>query len=257
MVDIKDGGDTQASSMRSLERSLDVLSALERSATTMRLSEIAREAGLHIATTQRIVNALVKHDYVRKDGVTYGMGPASLLNAHAFLVSFPLLLVATPILQELSASTEFTSSLAIRAGFWQVILVRIEGARPLRYQLPIGEKLPLQLGGARVLAAAMDDDDVAALLDAVGEIRTADGLIVHPDEFRATLRQILEQGFVRGSGQRQRGAASIAVPIFGRDGATIASVQLSGLEEELAASNVEVLVAEMQQASAAITRRNP
>ncbi|NEN04702.1 IclR family transcriptional regulator [Diaminobutyricibacter tongyongensis] len=257
MVDTRETNDAQSSSMRSLERSLDVLRVLEQSMTAKRLSEIAREAGLHVATTQRILNALVKHDYVRQDGVTYGMGPASLLNAHAFLVSFPLLLVATPILQELAASTEFTSSLAIRAGFWQVILVRIEGTRPLRYQLPIGEKLPLQLGGARALAAAMDDDEVTALLAAVGEIKTAAGDIVDPDEFRATLRQIAADGYVRGSSQRERGAASIAVPIFDRDGSTIASIQLSGLEEDFATSNVPALVAEMQRASAAITRRIP
>jgi IclR family acetate operon transcriptional repressor len=245
----------RANPMRSLERSLDVIAVLEESAAPLRLSEIARRAQLHVATTQRIVNVLVSRGYLRQDGVTYAMGVTPLLNAHAFLVSYPLLLVAKPFLQELSASTEFTSSLAVRAGFFQVILERVEGARPLRYQLPIGEKLPLQLGGARMLAAAMDDDQLHALLEFVGEIKTAAGEVVTGEEFLATVATIRAQGYVHGSSQRERGAASVAVPVVDRDGRTIASIQLSGLEEDFESANLPALVAEMQRASAAITRR--
>lgn len=247
----------RANPMRSLERSLDIISVLEESAAPLRLSEVARRADLHVATTQRILSVLVSRGYARHDGVSYGMGVTPLLNAHAFLVSYPLLLVAKPFLQELSASTEFTSSLAIRAGFFQVILERIEGARPLRYQLPIGEKLPLQLGGARMLAAAMDDLELEALLDFIGEIRTAAGEVVSREEFLATIATIRAQGYVHGSSQRERGAASVAVPVLDRDGVTVASIQLSGLEEDFASANLDALVAEMHRASAAITRRTP
>ena len=249
--------DTQGSSMRSLERSLDVLAVLEQNAAPMRLSEIAREAGLHVATTQRILNVLVSRGYARQEAMTYGMGVTPLLNAHAFLVSFPLLLVAKPFLQELSVSTEFTASLAIRVGFFQLILERTEGSRPLRYQLPIGEKLPLQLGGARVLAAAMDASDVEALIEYVGEIKTAAGHVVSREEFIAELETIRSQGYVHGSSQRERGAASIAVPVFDREDVTVASIQLSGLEEDFDSANIPALIAEMQRASAAITRRMP
>lgn len=253
----EDNKKDRANPMRSLERSLDVIAVLEESAAPLRLSEIARRAGLHIATTQRIVNVLVGRGYLRQDDAFYAMGVTPLLNAHAFLVSYPLLLAAKPFLQELSASTEFTSSLAVRAGFFQVILERVEGSRPLRYQLPIGEKLPLQLGGARMLAASMDDEGLCALLDFVGEIRTAAGELVTDEEFLATIATIREQGFVHGSSQRERGAASVAVPVFDRDGRTVASIQLSGLEEDFEAANLPALVAEMQRASAAITRRTP
>lgn len=247
----------RSNSMRSLERSLDVIGVLEASAAPLRLSEVARRADLHIATTQRILNVLVARGYVRQEGVAYAMGVTPLLNAHAFLISYPLLLVAKPFLQELSASTEFTSSLAIRAGFFEVILERVEGARPLRYQLPIGEKLPLQLGGARILAAAMDDEEVRALLKVVGEIRTASGEVVTGEEFLATIETIRAQGFVHGSSQRERGAASVAVPVFDHDGEIVASIQLSGLEEDFRFADLPALIAEMQRASAAITRRTP
>lgn len=246
-----------ASAMRSLERALDLLRVLEESTAPIRLSELARLARLHIATTQRIVNVLTQYGYVRQDAAGYSMGVASLLNAHAFLVTNPLLLVATPILQELATSTGLTSSLSIRVAFSQVLLVRIEGAHPLRYQLPIGEKLPLQLGGARVLAAAMTAEQVEGLLSSIGEIRLATGETVTPDEFIESLAHITKQGYAYGRSQRAPGAASIAAPVLNREGVVVASVQVSGLEEDFDVDNIPLLVGELQRASAAITRRHP
>jgi IclR family acetate operon transcriptional repressor len=245
------------SAMRSLERALDVLRVLEAAATPLRLAELARLSRLHIATTQRIVNVLAQYDYIKQDAAGYSMGVASVLNAHAFLVTNPLLLVATPVLQELATSTGMTSSLSIRVAFSQVLLIRIEGAYPLRYQLPLGEKLPLQLGGARVLAAAMTTDEVERLLDSVGEIRLASGETVAHEEFISSLALIREQGYAYGRSQRAPGAASISVPVLNRDGAVIAAVQVSGLEEDFDSTNVPLLVGELQRASSAITRRHP
>jgi Transcriptional regulator len=54
----------RANPMNSLERSLDVIGVMEEPAAPLRLSEIARRAHLHIATTQRIVNVLVGDPHV-------------------------------------------------------------------------------------------------------------------------------------------------------------------------------------------------
>jgi AraC-like DNA-binding protein len=53
-----DGQEAAATPMRSLERAIDVLEVLEVAGTPLRLSDIARRAGLHVATTQRILTVL-------------------------------------------------------------------------------------------------------------------------------------------------------------------------------------------------------
>jgi IclR family acetate operon transcriptional repressor len=145
----------------------------------------------------------------------------------------------------------------MRAGFYQVILVRIEGSTPLRYQLPIGEKLPLQLGGARVLAAAMSAAQISELSDAVGDVVLASGDTLGKADFVRSLEAISEQGYAFGISQRVPGAASVAVPVFSREGAVLGALQVSGLEDDFAPADVDRLVDELRRASSAITHRHP
>lgn len=243
------------SSMRSLERALAVLRVLEESSASLRLSELARASDLHVATAQRIVNVLMRHDYVRRDGSGYSMGVRPLLNAHAFMLANPLTSIGPVILQELAATTGRTASLSTRVEFAQVLLVRVEGAEPLRYQLPVGEKMPLTLGGARVLAAAMKQDELEALLAASGEIRLANGTELSQVEFVSALETIREQGYAYGVNQRVRGAASVSVPVFGNGGDVVAALQLSGRDEDFGADRVASYVGELVRASQALTRR--
>jgi IclR family acetate operon transcriptional repressor len=246
-----------ASTMRSLGRALDVLHILQLSRVPQRLSDISRESGLHLATTQRILHVLVERGYVTQDGLGYSMGITSLLNSHTYLVSNSLNRASLPILQELTASTGLTSSLSVRVDFAQVLLVRIESLPPLRYRLPVGEQMPLYLGGARVLAAALEPDRLDELLKDLFEIRLASGRVVSREEFIEGLELIRRQGYAYGYSQRENGAASVAVPVLDREGEVLASLQLSGLVEDFEQSKVEWYVAELKRACAAITRGLP
>src|ERR1035437_4053673 len=143
-----------SSSMRSLERSFDILSILRRSRVPMRLTDISLESGIHLATTQRILSVLLQYGYVSQERYGYTIGVTSVINAYAFHISSSLSQIALPILQELSGASGLMSSLSIRVDFQRVMILRVEGTTVLRYLLPVGEPTPLYLGGARILAAA-------------------------------------------------------------------------------------------------------
>lgn len=245
------------STMRSLERALEVLGVLQRHRRPLRLTDVAQDAKLPLATAQRILNVLAQSGYVQQEKSGYTLGITSLLNAHAFLVSDELSLIATPVLHELSASSGLTASLSVRVGWSQVLLVRVEGAQPLRYQLPVGEQLPLHLGGARVLATGLGAEELSELIDSLGEIRLASGEILSAEEFRAALDRIREQGYAAGVSQRELGAASVSVPVYSPDGSLRAALQLSGLAEDFEPDKLGRHVAELTRASASITRRTP
>lgn len=251
------GGVSPRSTMRSLERALDVLAVLQRHRRRLRLTDVARDADLPLATAQRILNALAQSGYVQQEQGGYTLGITSLLNAHAFLVSDELSLIATPVLHELSTTSGLTASLSVRVGWSQVLLVRVEGAQPLRYQLPVGEQLPLHLGGARVLAAGLGADELTELVDSLGEIRLASGDTLTGEEFRVALDLIRDQGYAAGVSQRELGAASVSVPVYARDGSLRAALQLSGLAEDFEQGKLDRHVAELTRASASITRRTP
>ncbi len=246
-----------ASTTRSIERSLEILTVLRESRVPMRLSEIAKVTNNHVATTQRVVNVLVRFGYITQEGNGYSMGITSLMNAYTYLLSNSLIQIAQPIVQELAATTGLATSLSVRVELKQILLLRVDGVTPLRYRLPVGEPLPLYLGGARILAAALGPDDLQRLLDEAGEIRLATGEVVSHEEFIESLRVIRERGYAYGYSQRYPGAASASVPVFNRDREVIASLQLSGFAEEMDEAKMEWCIDELRRASNSLEQRLP
>jgi IclR family acetate operon transcriptional repressor len=194
---------------------------------------------------------------VLQENVGYTIGITSVLNSHTFLVSNGLIQIAQPVLQELAKSTGFASSISVRVEMKQIQLSRVEGNVPLPYQLPVGELMPLHLGGARILAAALEPEVLDILLQSIREIRLATGEIVTHADFVESLKEIRDQGYVHGFSQRELGAASVAVPVIGREGKVIASLQLSWVSGDVGHGKIDWHVAELKRASAAISRRLP
>jgi len=251
-----DGDDGALAGARSLDRPFLILSVLRENRAPMRLTEIATATKLHLATTQRLVNLLIKHHYVERDGLEYRLGLVSLIDGFTYLLTNSLTQIAEPILLELTASTKLTSTLSVRYDLTQVRVLRVLSSPPPRYQFTIGEQVPLTLGGARVFAAGLSPEDLDRLLEGVEKIPFPSGQVLDRREFVESLGAIRSRGYAFGQGQGEGGSVSIAVPVLSRDGEVLAAIQVSGLIEDIPV-DVDSLVAELQRASAAITRRIP
>src|SRR6478609_9306389 len=116
---------TPANNMRSVQRALDLLNVLQTYQHPVRLTDIARHAGLHLATVQRMLNVLVDNGFAVRYGNGYTAGPAALSIAHAYLVSSPLTMIAQPIMQQLSAECGLTSSLYVPLAGTRVLVARV------------------------------------------------------------------------------------------------------------------------------------
>jgi len=240
--------------MRSLERALDVLEVLAENGRALRLSDVARQADLHVATTQRILNVLVARGFVEQDASGYRPGAATLPAAHSFLTGNGLARAATPVLQELAAATSLTAAVYVRTGLRRVLIARVEGKDPLRYQLPIGERLPLHVGAGKVLAAAMPAGEREALIEQVGDFTLASGQTVTSDEFRAQLEEIARTGYHVSSSERVLDMASVVAPIE-VDGSVVGALQVTWLAADQPAETMQTLVPEVRRAAAAVAMR--
>ncbi|MFE6387726.1 IclR family transcriptional regulator [Nocardiopsis dassonvillei] len=217
------GGGNQG---RTLDRALDVLECLERARGPLRLSDIARESGLHLATTQRTVNQLVRRGYVQQERLGYSLGPVVLSLAHSFVVNDRLCSVATPILTELSATTGLTSSVYVRSGQERILIARVDGADPLRYQFPIGRRVPLYIGGGKVLLSDWDDQELDAYLADHAEVRLASGRTQDAADLRAQIERIREVGYHLAESEREPGALSLTRLLYDSEGETLGAVNL-------------------------------
>ncbi len=245
-----------ASSMRSLERAIDVLEILDESRQALRLSDIARRADLPVATTQRILNVLEARGRVERDSTGYRPGVGLIFGAHAYLNSSPLVLAAQPALHDLAAETGLTATLFKRVGWHRVALARVEGAHPLRYEIPIGERLPLHLGAGKVLCAAMPVEERRALLAEVAELTRVDGTVRTHSDFEAELIEIRRRGYSYAKGERVPGMVSVAAPVQPTEGPATAAIQVAGTDQEIPDERIGTLGNEVQRAAYAIARRN-
>ncbi|GAA3357453.1 IclR family transcriptional regulator [Saccharopolyspora gregorii] len=244
-----------AGTMRSLERAIDVLEVLDESRQSLRLSDIARRVELPVATVQRILTVLEARGRVERDATGYRPGLNLIFGSHAYLSGNPLLVAARPVLQDLADETRLTASLFRRADWSRVALVRIPGSRPLRYELPIGERLPLHLGAGKALVAHLPAAELDDFLDRLGEHKRADGTTVDRAGFLRDLAEIRDRGYSVAASEREPGMASVAAPVLDPDGTARATVQVSGHQEDLPADRLEQLGAEVRRAAHAIARR--
>ncbi|MPY57118.1 IclR family transcriptional regulator [Streptomyces spongiae] len=244
------------SPMRSVERAFDALSVLENTRHPLRLSEIARRSGLHVATAQRILNVLVDRGWAVKEEPGYVAGPAAVATAHAFLVTNRLSQVALPVLQELAATTGLTSTLYVRVGLARVLISRVEGRNPLRYQLPIGEKLPLHLGAGKTLAAWLSKDELDAYVDSVTPFTRISGERVTADDLRAELRRVKDDGHALSLSERVLGVTAVSAAVHSGD-QILGALSVAGPSDDLSPTDHSRVITEVRRAAAAIAARCP
>lgn len=247
-----------ATAMRSLQRALDLLTVLQTFQHPVRLTDLAKQTGLHITTVQRLLAVLVDNGFAVRYSTGYTAGPAALSIAHAYLVSSPLTMIAQPIMQALSAECGLTSSLYVPVGTTRVLVARVEGSNPLRYTLPVGERLPLHVGAAgKAILAALDGHRQRAVLDTVPDVRYADGTVLDVDAFRAELSEVRAQGTARSAGERVLGVTAVAAPILDGAGGVQGALGLTGPSDEFPAGTVDRVLPELRRAAAAIGSRFP
>ncbi|MBR8742095.1 IclR family transcriptional regulator [Nocardiopsis sp. MG754419] len=243
--------------MRSVERALDVLEALERSDVPLRLVDLCRQVDLHPATVLRSLAVLQRRGLVVAENQTYRLGVAVLRMAHGFLVNDQLSRHARPIMQRLTSVTGLTSSLYVRSGFERVLAVRVDGSPQLHYQVPIGRWFPLFIGSGKAIAAHLTEDEREAVVAMSEGSTTASGDAVDPDLLRRELATIAAEGHSLTIGERDIAVAAVAVAVTGPTGEAVAALSVSGPSEHTSKDRLHQAVPELRRAASALNERRP
>ena len=245
----------ERSPMRSLERALSLLTVLQEAGSAPGLAELGRRSQLSNPTVLRILSILEKYGFAEKRQGRYRLGVAVLPLAHAYVLGNELTRVALPVIQELAQRTGETTSMFVRLGFKRVLVQRVEGQNPMRFVLPLGERLPLHVGAGKVLAAAMSEEDLRQMLDELGEIRLANGQPMSREALIAELRRVRQQGYAVSLGERMLGIVAVAAPVMDAKGITIAALSVAGAADRLTSKKIDWLSVEVRDAAKMIAER--
>ena len=99
--------------MTSLARGLAVIRGFSQQRRKMSIAQLSLRTGIPRAAVRRCLYTLAKLGYVgAEDGGTFALRPQILSLGHAYLSSVPLVMAAQPVLDQVSATTHESCSLA-------------------------------------------------------------------------------------------------------------------------------------------------
>ena len=201
-----------------------LLGAFDRGHRVLTLSELARRAGVPVATAFRLVGELEAGGLLeRRPSGEYAVGRRLWDLGLLAPVQSELRQVASPFLNDLYGATLATVHLAIRDGSEVLYLDRLSGNASVPVVSQVGSRLPLHATGVgKVLLAHAPSDVVLAVL---GDLtRITPYTVTQPGRLRTELRRVHHDGFAQTVEEMSLGASSVAVPITAPSGEVVAAL---------------------------------
>ncbi len=214
--------------IQSLERGLAVLRAFGPEHSALTLSDVARITGLTRAAARRFLLTLVELGYVTTDNRLFSLSPKVLELGYSYLSGLGLTDIAVPHMEELVASVQESSSIAVLDGDEIVYVVRVPTKRIMTVSITVGTRFPAYgTSMGRVLLGALCDDDLDAYLRRVHLSPLTPRTVTDPERLRRIVEETRDKGFALVDQELEDGLRSVAVPIVDARGTTFAAVNVS------------------------------
>lgn len=212
-----------------------------------KVSEMAEQLGVPLASAYRIVRVLERFGYVDRQlpSGSLRLGLPLLRLGSVVLARLDVREVARPIMRRLATDLGETALLMVPLAHAAVCIENVEGTYPIRPRsISIGEQMPYNAGALPLaLLAFLPEEDQDRLLGSPLP-KLAPGTLCNPARLRARCRQIQATGVSYSEGEVVPGTAAIASPVFGSgDSPLVASIGLTGLTERIVGFDDAIRVA--------------
>lgn len=199
-----------------VERLTLILDQFVGDAARLSLEEVARRTHLPRSTAHRILDQLVRLDWLEHSSLGYGLGARALALGGTDHTHTDVRILAAPHLHELFLRTGLTAHLALLDGSDIYLLDKIGGRAALGVPSRVGGRYPASATAlGKAMLAWLTPEDVDELIGA-----GPDGLSL---AFHAELNKVrMRRGLATERGQTHPQYACVAAAIRGREGPTAA-----------------------------------
>ncbi|UXN67038.1 IclR family transcriptional regulator (plasmid) [Phyllobacterium sp. A18/5-2] len=242
---------TGMSGSQSVDRALGLLSLVSYFGDQGgALSDIVEQSGLNKPTTRRLLLALIRSGLLEQDPLTrrYYLGQEAYVLGTLATRRYGLLQISRDSLSVLSAKTQDTSFLSIQRDNYAVCLHREEGTYPIRtHALQAGYRHPLGVGaGSLAILAAMDDDEIEAILAMNESELLAEFPHLSPPQIRADIAAARAQGFALNPGRILANSWGIGLAIRFPDARPAGALSIAAIDSRMQPARQVELVALMK-----------
>ncbi|MBN2062364.1 MAG: IclR family transcriptional regulator [Deltaproteobacteria bacterium] len=222
----------------SVQKALQILLAFVPHNKEMGTMEVSELLGLNKSTVSRLLNVLVRYDFLQHDKKTrkfrLGKSAAAIGMAVKQSLSEQIIGIAQPYIDDLRNKLDETFALEIWNGDSTIMAYRAEALRLRRVSLlRPGDKVDVHVSaGARVILAFSSQHVIENILRGMFPKYT-EKTITDSDLLKAQLPGIRENGYFIALGERHLESNIIAVPIFNFEKKPVAAISLFTITERL------------------------
>lgn len=194
-----------------LEKGLDILEMLCQSEQGLTLKEISTRLGRSVSELYRMLNCLVRRDYVVSDNDTYSITTKLFQLSQIHPPTHRLLTEAMPIMQELSRQILFSCDLRVYNKGAQTVIAAVETPTGIGFATRVGSEIEVAPSASgRVLIAFQD----AATMELRIRESLAGKSAAEINLFRQDLQEVVVKGFAALQSNQYAGVYAIAFPIL-------------------------------------------
>jgi len=230
-VDLKKQTEDRPYKVNVLDRSVAILETLSQFGPSLTQAEIAKLTNLHVSTCMRLLINLRHHGLVGKDEDSgrYRLGYRLIDWAEGARGSSGLVDIARPVMRELCNTFNETVVLSVMSGDHRVDIEQFVGRQSIRRVVTLGVEKPLYAGAAsRVLLSGLSTAELDSYLERVELQKLATHTITDPEQLKASLQEIRENGYAEaGQEQYEDSGMGIVAPVKGVRGEVVAALGVS------------------------------
>lgn len=243
---------------RSASRVLDVLDLFLEDGSGYTLTGVSDRLQIPKSTAHGILHAMSRHGYLTLDPAT---------NRYTISLGFVGRTRATPAIEvlrqrarrhltRLASTLGETVKLIAFEGTNSVAIDFVDGGRPLKYAVRLGQRWPLHAtGGGKLYLAQYDDETVREMLAELGLQQITHETIVDVDALLSEIAEVRRKGWARQREEIHDGISGFAAPVRDAGGRLLAAIVVMGPTariDEQSDSIVDSLVVEARALSAEV-----
>ncbi|PVY97103.1 IclR family transcriptional regulator [Actinomycetospora cinnamomea] len=227
-----------------LERAVRILEAFTPEAPALQVSEVARRAGLPLATASRMVAELVEHGLLARDAdrrVRVGTRLWELGSRASPTLS--LRETAMPVMEQLQHAIGHHTQLGVLDGDEVLFVERLSAEQAVINYTRIAARLPLHASSSGLVLLAYGSAVLQERVLAAPRHRYTSATVVEAGALRALLADVRKQGFAFCPGHIHPDATGMAVPVRDAARQVVAAVSVIVPNDERARGHLPSLTA--------------
>lgn len=238
-----------------LRNACRILKYLGRTPDGCIAADIARDLGVPVTTTLRIMATMQLEGLVRKVENRYELGPVLISLGNASLAGIEIREMALPVLEKLTAQTDETSHLAIPCDGRSLITAVQDSSHPLRVASRPGYLADLHCSSTGKVFLAFAKGCEPATIFPHGASRRTPRTKTTLAEIKRDTEITRKQGYGLEAEEFHPGVRCLAAPIMSSTGEVVAAIGITASMARFTKERIPEIAGKVQAAAAEVSRQ--